>query len=44
MEREQITIRLSAELKKKIQQEADRKGISFNSMVIIFLVTGLKAQ
>lgn len=44
MEREQITIRLSAELKEKIQQEADRKGISFNSMVIIFLAAGLKAQ
>lgn len=44
MEREQITIRLSAELKEKIQQKADRKGISFNSMLIIFLAAGLKAQ
>ncbi|MDD7349778.1 MAG: Arc family DNA-binding protein [Clostridiales bacterium] len=44
MEREQITIRLPAELKEKIQQAADRKGISFNSMVIIFLEAGLKVQ
>lgn len=39
-----LTIHLSAELKEKIQQEADRKGISFNSMLIIFLAAGLKAQ
>jgi len=33
-EREQTTIRLPAELKEKLQQEADRKGISFNAMVV----------
>ena len=33
-EREQTTIRLPAELKERLQQEADRKGISFNAIVV----------
>ena len=31
MEREQTTIRLTAELKEKLQQEADMLGVSFNT-------------
>lgn len=34
MEREQTTIRLPVELKEKLQQEAARKGISYNAFVI----------
>ena len=37
MEREQTTIRLPAELKEQIQQEADELGISFNEAVMIAL-------
>ncbi len=37
MEREQTTIRLPVELKEKLQQEAFRKGISFNEIVTIAL-------
>ena len=39
---EQTIIRLPADLKRAIQQEADRKGISFNSMIIFILQKGLK--
>lgn len=35
MEREQTTIRLPADLKEKLQQEAARRGISFNAMVLL---------
>ena len=42
MEREQTTIRLPAELKKRLQQEADRKGQSFNTTVIIAIKKGLE--
>lgn len=35
MEKEQTTIRLPIELKEKLQQEADAKGISFNALAII---------
>lgn len=35
MEREQTTIRLPAELKEKLQQGADKKGLSFNQLVMI---------
>lgn len=44
MEREQTTIRLPAELKKQIQQEADKEGQSFNTEVIILLRRGLEAE
>ncbi len=42
MEREQTTIRLPIDLKKKIQQEADKKGQSFNATVIIAIKKGLE--
>lgn len=35
MEREQTTIRLPAELKEQIQQQADKLGISFNEFVMM---------
>lgn len=35
--REQTTIRIPAELKEMMQQEADRKGISFNQLVLLVL-------
>lgn len=41
MEKAQTTIRLPAELKDKLQQEADRLGISFNGLVIDYLWKGL---
>lgn len=37
MEREQITIRLPAELKEQLQQEADEKGVSLNSIILFKL-------
>ena len=37
MEREQTTIRLPADLKEKIQQEADKAGQSLNAEIIILL-------
>lgn len=33
--REQTTIRLPAELKESVQQEAERLGISFNELVML---------
>ena len=33
--REQTTIRLPAELKERVQQEAERLGISFNELVML---------
>ena len=44
MERDQTTIRLPAELKEKLQQEADRLGISFNGLVIDYLWKGLELK
>ena len=41
MEREQTTIRIPIELKKQIQQQADKEGQSFNSEIIILLRKGL---
>lgn len=35
--KEQTTIRIPAELKEKIQQEAERKGMSFNQLVLLIL-------
>ena len=40
MERIQTTIRLPAELKKKLEQEADRRGDSFNGLVNLLLAKG----
>lgn len=42
MEREQTTIRLPAELKEKLQKQADQIGISFNEMVIKFIHVGME--
>lgn len=44
MKREQTTIRLPVELKEQLQQEADRKGQSFNTEVIIILRKGLELE
>ena len=41
MERIQTTIRLPAELKKKLEQEADRREMSLNTAFIYFLRKGL---
>lgn len=40
VEREQTTIRLPADLKRALQQEADRTGISFNSYILILIDRG----
>lgn len=42
MEREQTTIRLPAELKEKLQQEADKIGVSFNELIIKLIHEGLR--
>lgn len=44
MEREQTTIRLPAELKEQLQREADRRGISFNALVVILLQKSLVVE
>lgn len=44
MEREQTTIRLPVELKEKVQQEADKLGISFNAMVLKILYIFISRQ
>lgn len=40
-EKTQTTVRLPNELKDKLQQEADRLGISFNGLVVDYLWRGL---
>lgn len=37
MTREQTTIRLPAALKEQLQQEADRRGISLNTLMLMIL-------
>lgn len=37
MDREQTTIRLPAELKEKLQQEADKRGESLNGLIVMML-------
>ena len=44
MKKEQTTIRLPAKLKKQLQQEADKLGISFNGLVIDYLWKGLELK
>lgn len=44
MEREQTTIRLPADLKERIQREADKRGYSFNALILILLEKGLESQ
>lgn len=39
-EREQTTLRLPAELKEKLQQEAVEKGISLNGYILLLIDTG----
>jgi predicted DNA-binding protein len=40
MEREQTTIRLPAELKEQLQQEAEQIGISFNAYILMLIDKG----
>ena len=42
MEKEQTTIRLPVDLKERLQQEADKRGDSLNTMVIVVLRKGLE--
>lgn len=42
MTREQTTIRLPAELKEKVQQEANAKGKSYNNLVEIILYSWIR--
>ncbi len=44
MKWEQTTIRLPVKLKEQLQQEADRRGDSFNETVIRFIRLGLEFQ
>ena len=44
MHREQTTIRLPAELKDRLQQEADRRGDSFNETVLRLILQGFEFQ
>lgn len=44
MEREQTTIRLPAELKEQLQQEAALKGISFNAYVLLLIDKGHRSE
>ncbi len=37
MEREQTTIRLPCALKEQLQREADKRGDSFNGLIMIML-------
>lgn len=43
MEKIQTTIRLPADLKERLQREADRLGVSFNEMTIKLIQEGLKS-
>lgn len=42
MEKVQKTLRLPAELEKELTQEAERRGLSFNALVILLLKKGLE--
>ena len=42
LEREQTTIRLPVELKEMLQQEADKRGVSFNALVVWTIQKGLE--
>ena len=44
MEREQTTIRLPVELKRQLQQEADKRGFSFNGFVLLAIDKYIKAN
>lgn len=42
MEREQVTIRLPKEMKEEIQREADRRGDSFNGLIMVMVNKSLE--
>lgn len=42
--REQTTIRLPIELKEQLQQEADKRGFSFNALVLDILSNWVNRQ
>ena len=42
MNREQTTIRLPAELKEQLQQEADKRNQSFNGLINLLLIKGIE--
>ena len=42
MEKVQTTIRLPSELKKQLELEADKRGLSFNGLIIDYLWKGLE--
>lgn len=44
VEKVQTTIRLPVELKYKLEQEADKRGVSFNGLVIDYLWKGLESK
>lgn len=44
MEREQMTIRLPADLKEKIQREAEDKGISLNTYILFLIDKGRRFE
>ncbi len=41
--KEQTTIRLPVDLKERLQQEADKRSLSLNTMVIVVLRKGLES-
>lgn len=43
-EREQITVRMPKELKKALEERADRKGISINAEIIYLLRRALEEK
>ncbi len=44
MHREQTTIRLPAELKDRLQREADRRGVSFNDYLLWLIIQALQTE
>lgn len=42
MEKKQTTIRLPSELKRELEQKAEKMGISFNAIIIMFLQQAIK--
>ncbi|MDR1574115.1 MAG: hypothetical protein LBS24_07375 [Clostridiales Family XIII bacterium] len=42
MGKEQTTIRIEAELRSKIQREAERRDISFNEMINLLIYKGME--
>ena len=44
MKREQITVRLPADIKEWLQDEADRLGISMNEIIIMVLRNAMEEE